>query len=59
MQMRHAGREMLGKVVNVGGGDLSASRGRRAGNVGRIGSDEILGKVVQDGGETIVLVKTR
>lgn len=58
VQVGHARREVLGEIVNVGGGDLGAGRGRRVGRVRRVGGDEILGEVVQDGCQTVVFIET-
>lgn len=59
VQVGHARREVLGEIVDVGGGDLGASRGRRVGCVRRVGGDEILGEVVEDGCQTVVFIETR
>lgn len=50
---------MLRQMINVGGGDLCAVRSCRAGDVGGVGGDEVLGQVVQDRGKTIVFVEAR
>lgn len=58
VQVGHAGREVLGEVVDVAGGDLGADGGSRVGAVGAVGGDEVLGEVVEDRGEAVVLVET-
>jgi hypothetical protein len=58
VDVAHAEREVLGEVVNVARGDLGAVDGRAvAAGVARVGGDEVLGEVVEDGGEAVVLVE--
>lgn len=57
--MGHAGREVLREVVDIGGADMSTRHGIRVRRVGRVRSDEVLGKVVKDRGKAVVFVEPR
>ena len=56
--MGHARGEVLREVVDVGGADLGAIRGRSVGRVCRVGSDEILGEMVENRRQAVVFVET-
>lgn len=56
--MRHTGREVLRESVNVGGRDDSAVRGGRIGHVGGVRGDEVLGEVVENRRQAVVLVES-
>jgi hypothetical protein len=56
VEMGHASWEMLWEVVDVACGDLGAVWCWSAGHVRGVGGNEVLGKVVEDGSESVVLV---
>lgn len=57
VQVGHAGGEVLGEVVDVAGADLGTLGDGGAGHVGAVGGDEVLGEVVEDGHEAVILVE--
>lgn len=59
VKVGHAGREMLGQGIDVAGRDVGADGGRRLGEIGGIGGDEVLREVVEDRRKTFVLVQAR
>jgi hypothetical protein len=59
MQMGHASREVLRKVVDVGGADMSTRHGGCVGRVRRVWSDKVLGKVVKDRSKAVIFIESR
>jgi hypothetical protein len=57
--MGHASREVLRKVVDVGGADMSTRHGGCVGRVRRVWSDKVLGKVVKDRSKAVIFIESR
>ena len=57
VQVRHAGGVVPGEGVDVAGGDLGAGGEGAVGGVGAVRGYEVLGEVVENWGEAVVLVE--